>query len=149
MARLLYVHWAVSMLLRIVAIAGYLRDGVTHDLFVPGLEPVRVDLCVAPGPSGHLAWNHGFINAKYPFLPHYADLLLGLGVPAILYQPCHAMLWGALIAASRLVARSQKEGGSVWCVLVHTQLLVECGKWLHARWRGGAETPRAKLNKSA
>ena len=43
-ARLLYVHFAASMLLRFVAIGGYLRDGVTHDLFVPGLAPERTDL---------------------------------------------------------------------------------------------------------
>tara|TARA_B110001452_G_scaffold252199_1_gene241885 strand:- start:1282 stop:1977 length:696 start_codon:yes stop_codon:yes gene_type:complete len=133
-ARLLYVHWAVSMLLRAVAIAGYLREGVTHDLFVPGLMPERTDLCVGLGSGGHLAWNHGFINAKFPFLPHYADLLLGLGVPALVYQPGHAVFWGALIGASRIVARSQKEGGSVWCVMVHAQLFVEGAKWV-GRWR--------------
>ena len=135
-ARLLYVHFAASMLLRFVAIGGYLRDGVTHDLFVPGLAPERTDLCVGLGPGGHLAWNHGFINARYPFLPHYADVVLGLGVPALLYQPGHALLWGALIVASRGVAGSQKEGGSVWCVMVHAQFFVEVAKALLRRRRG-------------
>ena len=43
-------------------------------------------LCVHPGPGGHLAWNHGLVDLSVPFLPHYADLLLGIFVPAIIYQ---------------------------------------------------------------
>merc|ERR1719330_707223 len=109
----------MSMALRGVNMFGYLWDGVTHDLFLPhrNLVPDTTALCVSPGEGGHLAWNHGFINAKYPFLPHYADLLLGLGVPALVEQPLNASLWGLLILASRVyTGGNQKESGSVWCV---------------------------------
>ena len=80
LARYLYLHWAMSMLLRGLAVYGYLKDGVTHDLFVPGLAPERTNLCIGLGAGGHLAWNHGFINSRYPFLPHYADVVPSLRI---------------------------------------------------------------------
>ena len=43
-------------------------------------------LCIHPGPGGHLAWNHGLVDLSVPFLPHYADVILGILVPAIIYQ---------------------------------------------------------------
>ena len=145
-AKLLYVHWAVAMAMRLAGIAAYLREGVTHDLFLPehGLLPRDGStLCISRGVGGHLAWNHGFINAAHPFLPHYADVALGLVVPSLVEQPGHALLWLGLDIAAHIATDSRKEGGSVWCAIIHVQLFVELAKYARWRWKGGPAEERA------
>jgi len=71
-ATLLYLHWAVSAMLRASATVGYLSSGTTHDLFAPerALRPYGVPtLCMHRGPTGFLKWNTGFISGSSPFLP--------------------------------------------------------------------------------
>jgi len=151
-AKLLYAHWVAAMLLRIIGIVAYLREGVTHDLFLPenGLVPRDGStLCISRGVNGHLAWNHGFANAAHPFLPHYADVLLGLVVPAMVEDPANASLLLALDVLAHAVT-SRKEGGSVWCAIIHVQLIVELAKYARWRWLGGEDNwTAAKLKAKA
>ena len=83
-------------------------------------------LCVHPGPGGHLAWNHGLVDLSVPFLPHYADVILGIFAPAIIYQPALAATAFLLDPLAHLLAGSdRREGGSVWCALIHVYFIAE------------------------
>ena len=66
-AKLLYVHWLVAMAMRLAGIAAYLREGVTHDLFLPenGLLPRDGStLCISRGVGGHLRGMRGTTSKR-------------------------------------------------------------------------------------